>query len=409
MCSFQFQVSPDMGNKSSHESRPPVPLKSRFQGAIMGSLMGDCLGERYEDLWNEIDIKRVVLYFQETAAKVKSKENTEKGFVLHTDDSCMMFDLGESLVRNKGYNAHDVIKSFAETHGASSRQRNYGKNAALLLHDLKTRNYECDIYSPARLQFSGNGSYGNGSAMRVASIPLFHHKDLNKIITVADDQSRLTHTNPKGINGALLQALAIEKALNSEKIDDPAQYAEELYSQLNELTTAKEGLEIYREKFNAIVKLLGSKSLVKAPEYNKEIGTDVTAHRSVPAALFCFLYTLNPKRVPALSKFNGFVRAVILAVAYSHDSDTVGCMTGAIAGAYYGIETIPEEWKFACEKSEQAIKLADDLFSLNSEISEEIPERKPVDGQEKESFETMSQHKDDCQSKQNTADETPES
>lgn len=384
-----------------------MSLKSRFEGVIMGSLMGDCLGERYEDLWNEIDIKRVILYFQETAEKVKSKETTEKGFVLHTDDSCMMFDLGESLVRNKGYNARDVIKSFAETHVASSRQRNYGKNAALLLRDVRDRNYEGDVYSAARMQFSGTGSYGNGSSMRVAPVTLFHHGHLAKIVSLADDQSRLTHTNPKGVNGAILQALAVEKALNSDKIEDPAQFAEELYCQLSELTTVKEALEIYREKFDAIIKLLlRSKPFVKAPEYNKEIGTDVTAHRSVPAAIFCFLYTLNPKRIPALSKFNGFLRAVILAVAYSHDSDTVGCMTGAIAGAYYGVEATPEEWRFACEKSDQAIKLADELFHLNTSVSKGDKDATPTDGQENESAGTAGQHKDDGQSQQDVVDET---
>lgn len=393
-----------MGNKSSHEVvKAPVSLQSRFRGVIMGSLMGDCLGERYENLWTEIDIIRVILYFQETAKKVKTNEVTEKGFILHTDDSCMMFDLGESLVRNEGYDARDVMKSFAETHGASSRQRNYGKNAALLLHDIKSRNYEGDVYSPGRLQFSGTGSYGNGSAMRVAPVSLFHHNDLPKMIAITDDQSRLTHTNPKGVNGAILQALAVEKALNSDNIKDPAQFAEELYSQLADMTTTKGALEIYREKFDAIIKLLASKSLVKAPEYNKEIGTDVTAPRSVPAAIFCFLYTLNPKRVPALSKFNGFLRAVILAVAYSHDSDTVGCMTGAIAGAYYGIEAIPEEWKFACEKSDQAIRLADDLHRLNRSGSEG-----ETACQEDGPSSTTSQHKDASQSQQDVVDVTQE-
>jgi poly(ADP-ribose) glycohydrolase ARH3 len=56
------------------------------------------------------------------------------------------------------------------------------------------------------------------------------------------------------------------------------------------------------------------------------------AIESVPAALAAFLLT------------HSFREAVISAVNLGGDTDTIGAMAGAVAGAYYGYNQIPQEW-----------------------------------------------------------------
>lgn len=63
------------------------------------------------------------------------------------------------------------------------------------------------------------------------------------------------------------------------------------------------------------------------------LGSDSTAQRSVLTATYCFL------RSPG-----SFKEAVSYAVSLGGDTDTVGAMTGAIAGAYCGASAIPTEW-----------------------------------------------------------------
>lgn len=53
-----------------------------------------------------------------------------------------------------------------------------------VFHALKKGNFE-DPFGPAKSQFEGTGSYGNGGAMRVAPVALFCHKNMAEMISVS--------------------------------------------------------------------------------------------------------------------------------------------------------------------------------------------------------------------------------
>ena len=67
----------------------------------------------------------------------------------------------------------------------------------------------------------------------------------------------------------------------------------------------------------------------------------IEAHLSVPAAIYAFL-----------ARPDNFTAAVGYAVRLGNDTDTVGAMCGAIAGAYHGASTIPDNWLAAMENGE---------------------------------------------------------
>jgi ADP-ribosylglycohydrolase len=72
----------------------------------------------------------------------------------------------------------------------------------------------------------------------------------------------------------------------------------------------------------------------------------------VPTAVYCFL--AHPD----------FESALVYAVSLGGDADTIGAMTGAIAGACYGIEGVPARWKVPLENREYIENLARKLFDL---------------------------------------------
>lgn len=72
----------------------------------------------------------------------------------------------------------------------------------------------------------------------------------------------------------------------------------------------------------------------------EELGNDEAAFNSVPTAIYSFL------------RFHSFYESVIYAISLGGDTDTIGAMTGAISGAYYGEEAIPQEWLTALAKAE---------------------------------------------------------
>ena len=81
-----------------------------------------------------------------------------------------------------------------------------------------------------------------------------------------------------------------------------------------------------------------------------------TALGSVPTALYCFL--CEPQ---------SFEDAVAFAVNLGGESDSIGAMTGAIAGAYHGAAAIPERWLDGLERGpkgrDHLERLAELLFA----------------------------------------------
>jgi len=75
-----------------------------------------------------------------------------------------------------------------------------------------------------------------------------------------------------------------------------------------------------------------------------------------------------------MMQFNEFQRTVIYAVSLGGDTDTIASMAGAIAGAFYGIDCIPAEWRQACEATHTAEQLAN---KLNDIVFIENHDKKP--------------------------------
>jgi poly(ADP-ribose) glycohydrolase ARH3 len=81
------------------------------------------------------------------------------------------------------------------------------------------------------------------------------------------------------------------------------------------------------------------------------------SYESVPTAIYVFL-----------TNSESFEKALISAVNVGGDTDTIGAMTGAIAGAYHGFSQMPARWLDCLENKVKGktyiLKLADQLFNI---------------------------------------------
>jgi len=93
----------------------------------------------------------------------------------------------------------------------------------------------------------------------------------------------------------------------------------------------------------------------------KELGNGVEAHNSVPTAIYSFLKNAD-----------NFKDSVLYAISLGGDTDTIGAMTGAISGAYHGIEAIPEDWKRDLERREYIENLAERLWEIKSTLKSHL-------------------------------------
>jgi poly(ADP-ribose) glycohydrolase ARH3 len=173
------------------------------------------------------------------------------------------------------------------------------------------------------------GSQGNGAATRVAPIGLRYNADPKSLRDVAYNAASITHSHPLALEGAAVQACAVALAV----LADPLEIRKKEFLGAMRMFT-QPGL--YQEKLKAIIRLLEADA--GREEVVKTLGNSSEALNSVPTALYCFL--ANPD----------FESAVIYAASLGGDADAISAMTGAIAGACYGVEEIPTQWRVKVEQ-----------------------------------------------------------
>lgn len=145
------------------------------------------------------------------------------------------------------------------------------------------------------------GSFGNGSAMRASAVG-FAFDDIETVLNVAKQSAEVTHNHPEGIKGAQATAAALFLARQGK---------------------SKHEIKTYiASRFHYD---LGFTLDQIRPTYQ----FDVTCQGSVPQAIVAFLESSD------------FENAIRLSISIGGDSDTIACITGGIASAFY--KEIPKE------------------------------------------------------------------
>ncbi len=140
-------------------------------------------------------------------------------------------------------------------------------------------------------------SFGNGSAMRVS--PIGHaYETLEEVLARAKESADYTHNHPEGVKGAQAPAAAVFLARRQTPKAEIKDYVERTF-----------GYDLGRT--------------VEA--IRRRYSFDVTCMRTVPEALVAFLQA------------ESYEDAVRKAISLGGDSDTLACIAGGVAGAYYGV------------------------------------------------------------------------
>jgi poly(ADP-ribose) glycohydrolase ARH3 len=218
--------------------------------------------------------------------------------------------------------------------------RGYGPGPPLIFRMIK--NGEA-WYSAATKLYRG-GSFGNGSAMRVAPVGLLYSRNLERLREIAYQSSSITHSHELGKEGAALQACAVALALNTpsdEGIDRGG-----FLSRLGNFVRDR----VYKEKVGQIGELLGEQDKARVVSV---LGHGIEAPRSVATAIYCFLG--HPK---------SYEETVTYAISLGGDTDTIAAMAGAISGTYLGVEAIPSIWRAKLENRDYIEAVAEELAAL---------------------------------------------
>jgi ADP-ribosylglycohydrolase len=237
---------------------------------------------------------------------------------LWTDDTLMGISLLHSLEKFGKIDQDWIATDFARRYVPN---RGYGPNMHVQLKEIIAGG---DWREVAGTQFGGSGSYGNGSAMRVAPVGAYFADDLPLAIAEAERSALITHTNVEAVVGAV--AVTVATALACQP-DCPTG----------------------RDFLDAILLHLASSEVATRVRWARDLNPDctlthaadmlgrgwlVSCQDTVPLCLWC-----------ASRNLDNYEAALWETVSALGDRDTTCAIVGGILACRVGYEGIPAAWR----------------------------------------------------------------
>jgi ADP-ribosylglycohydrolase len=285
----------------------------RLRVSLDGLSVGDAFGDR------------IFFEFRTFQAEVFDMPLAQRplpaGHWSYTDDTQMALSIVEVL-RHYGQIDQDALaRSFGQRF---ERGRGYGPAMYDLLPQLRNGH---SWRSAAPALFGGQGSFGNGAAMRVAPLGACFAGDLSTVIEQAARSAEVTHAHPEAIAGAVAVAVAAAHAWQ--------------HHQSRTLPTGEAFLDtvIRSVPASAVRDKLIAACAIPADTAIWHVvralgnGSGVTAQDTVPYVLWC-----------AAHRLSSYPEAIWLTASGLGDIDTNCAMVGGIVASATGNGGIPVDW-----------------------------------------------------------------
>ncbi len=238
-----------------------------------------------------------------------------------TDDTQMALSIFSILRQYAGINQDRLAASFVNRY---DRSRGYGP----AMHGLLSQFHSGIPWrQAAQSLFAGQGSYGNGAAMRVAPVGAYFAEDLAATAHHARLSAEVTHAHPEASAGAIAVAVAVALAWQARrggKLPDRQEFLDQVLPHVpdsevcSKIRLARD-IEPGNPVRNAVL-TLGN-------------GSGNSAQDTVPFALWC-----------AGEHLDNYEEAMWLTASGHGDIDTNCAIVGGIVVMHTGIECIPQKW-----------------------------------------------------------------
>lgn len=301
--------------------------EERVVGGILGVITGDALGLPVQFL-TRTEVRQNPVIEMRGGGAFDTPPGT------WSDDGSLTLCLVKSLIEN-GYDLKDIAERFVRWFQDGyctpfGQSFDIGHATRVAMRRLIKGSLPLEA-GPA-----DEGNNGNGSLMRILPAVLyFSHLPDAEMIKKVCEVSKITHRHPRSQLGCSLYALFVKGLLAGESPDVAFEnlrvHGQEVFK----------GTELQRE-------LIYYKRLIDGtlPQLNEdEIESSGYVVHTLEAAVWCLLTTRSYKE------------ALLKAVNLGLDTDTVGAVTGGLAGVYYGLAGIPEEWMTKIIKRSEILDL----------------------------------------------------
>ncbi len=287
----------------------------RAKQSLEGLNVGDCFGETFFVGFAA---------FKDRAASVEeliAKRELAETDWFWTDDSLMAFSVFDTLKTFGEIEQFALAQSFAERYDI---KRGYGSGMHQLMRSFRAGE---TWHEAAPNLFGGNGSFGNGSAMRVSPIGAYFAKDLSKVCEEAEKSAVVTHTHEEAIVGAVAIAVATALAWKFKQENLGPTRAEFIDAVLPFLAESEVKSKTKRARdLNPTISTQHAADILGN-------GIQISCQDTVPFCLFC-----------AGENLDNYEEAMWQTVSALGDRDTTCAIVGGIVIMFAGLESIPQSW-----------------------------------------------------------------
>jgi ADP-ribosylglycohydrolase len=294
----------------------------RAQCSLEGLSVGDAFGQRF--FRHRAFIARAWLQGDSGAPSLRDLDDPLGPPPWRwTDDTAMALGIVATLRDHAEINEDHLARAFALQYAADPR-RGYGPAMHTLLPQL--RHPTAWQTAPRRL-FGGQGSFGNGAAMRVAPLGAYFADDLDATVEHARRSALVTHAHPEAVAGAIAVAGAAAWAWRLRGTVPPP--PQDFLDRVLRLVPDSEVARAVRRARD-----LDSGTPVHTAAATLGNGSQVSAQDTVPFVLWSSARHLA-----------NFEEALWHTVSGFGDMDTTCAMVGGIVATYTGIDRIPAGWR----------------------------------------------------------------
>jgi len=317
-------------------------MSKRKSAVLIAKAIGDSLGMQFETKkWNDPAIVNW------DGKSYGSSEFHKLGPGQYTDDTGMALSLARSLLmyKDRHFDPHMVAEGYRVWY-SSPFFRGAGQTTRKALENLKK---DIPWYSSGEL-----GALGNGTAMRVAPIGVSYKDEPSKLIKAAKLDAIITHDSHEAQQGSIAIANAVSLLLNGVK-------KEEILESIRRVLEPSRLLD----NINLIATNKTIHDTIKNKEYDRELDRN-GGNRVISQLILGNKYTVIEAVARSFYVFvatRSFGEAMELAIRGGGDTDTVAAMAGALCGAYYGLEGIPESYITPVEDHEKILQLDEELIA----------------------------------------------
>jgi ADP-ribosylglycohydrolase len=254
-----------------------------------------------------------------------------------TDDTAMAISIVELLAQHGTIDPDALARAFVKRF-EQEPDRGYGAGAHGLLSRVALG---ASWRDEAAGMFGGNGSYGNGAAMRAAPIGAYFAPDLERVRVEALRSAEPTHAHRDGAAGAV--AVAVAAALAHSRAVPRDWILAEVARWTPDSQTRDKLLRADELGLAFDVQLAG-----------EELGTgsNVTSQDTVPFALWAAARHLDSyeEALWTATAHPGLDLSSNALAIFALDRDTIGAIVGGVVACATGVDGIPVLWREACEK-----------------------------------------------------------